>query len=97
MKKITLLSKASLAELKFEYLTTILKQRLPKNVFTHPEVLNISITIVRGNRTLPMIKLYDVKIDSIESLVEIMLKHLETYDQDTRFDIIKLGYFINKP
>lgn len=92
MKKITLLTKASLVDLKFEYLTTILKQRLAKDIFKKSDLFNLSIIITKDNRSMPIIKLYNCKIENIEGLVKLILFHLETFDPDMRFDLIKLGY-----
>lgn len=92
MKKITLLKNARLSDLKNDYLTTILKHRSTDNAFINSENLSINVSYVVGNRSRSLFKLYDVKIESVEELVKLILFHLGSFDQNLRFDLIKLGY-----
>lgn len=79
-KRVTLLTHARLSDLKFEYLTTILSHKAPKTAFINVDNLSLDLTYVIGNKTYTVFKLYNVKVETIEELVKIILHHLQGFN-----------------
>lgn len=95
MKKITIINNARLSDLKADYITTILKQRAGKIDFSNTESLNLALIYITGGKSRQFFRLYDLKINSINDLVHLILYHVNSFDQNKKHDQIKLGYSIN--
>lgn len=90
-KRITLLNNARLSDLKFEYLTTLISQKVPKSVFVDVDHLTIDLTYYIGEDSFTIFRLFNVKVGSIDELVKLILHHTSEH-RDLKFDRIRLYY-----